>query len=205
MRADSPNFPSLSDTLGGMSDSRTPKTIAAIAIAVCMAGAGYAQEPRRQPDVPFVPTPKDVVAAMLKLGGVKQGDVLYDLGSGDGRIVISAAEQFHTRGVGVDINPERIQEATENARKAGVTNLVTFRQGDLFNADISEATVVTLYLLPSVNLKLRPKLLRDLKPGTRIVSHSFDMGDWKPDRQENVEGRIIYLWTVPQHGTAGPR
>jgi SAM-dependent methyltransferase len=176
-----------------------PKLATAGLLLVTFAGPGLGQPTQRQPDVPFVPTPKEVVAAMLKLGGVKSGDVIYDLGSGDGRIVIAAAEQFHTRGVGIDINPERIQEATENARKAGVNNLVQFRQADLFSTDISEATVVTLYLLPSVNLKLRPKLLHDLKPGTRIVSHSFDMGDWKPERQENIEGRMIYLWTVPDH------
>jgi tRNA A58 N-methylase Trm61 len=167
-----------------------------------IAGIGYSQEARRTPDVPYVPTPKEVVLAMLKMGGVKSGDVIYDLGSGDGRIVITAAEQFGTRGVGIDINPERIQEATENARKAGVTKLVQFRQADLFSSDISEATVVTLYLLPSVNLRLRPKLLHDLKPGTRIVSHSFDMGDWKPEKQETVEGRIIYMWTVPEHNAS---
>ena len=181
--------------------SRKLATVALMLVAI--AGLGYSQQAVRQPDVPFVPTPKDVVAAMLKLGGVKTGDVIYDLGSGDGRIVITAAEQFKTRGVGIDINPERIQEANENARKAGVTDLVQFRQADLFSTDISEATVVTLYLLPSVNLKLRPKLLHDLKPGTRIVSHSFDMGDWKPEKQETVEGRIIYLWTVPAHTASG--
>jgi tRNA A58 N-methylase Trm61 len=174
-----------------------PMKARAALMLVAFAGIGYSQEAPRQPDVPYVPTPKEVVQAMLKLGGVKPGDVIYDLGSGDGRIVITAAEQFHTRGVGIDINPERIQEATENARKAGVDKLVNFRQSDLFTSDISEATVVTLYLLPSVNLKLRPKLLHDLKPGTRIVSHSFDMGDWKPEKQETIEGRVIYLWTVP--------
>jgi SAM-dependent methyltransferase len=161
--------------------------------------------PSRAPDVPFVPTPKEVVEAMLKLADVKSGDTVYDLGSGDGRIVITAAERYGTHGVGIDINPERIQEATENARKAGVEKLVEFRQGDLFEAKISPATVVTLYLLPSVNLKLKPKLLHDLKPGTRIVSHSFDMGDWKPDKQEDVGGRTIYLWIVPQHASAAGR
>src|SRR5437879_1488360 len=142
--------------------------MAAPLLLLAATGIAYSQEEARQPDVPYVPTPKEVVLAMLKLGTVKPGDVIYDLGSGDGRIVITAAEQLGTRGVGIDINPERVQEATENARKAGVTKLVQFRQGDLFDVDISEATVVTLYLLPSVNLKLRPKLLHDLKPGTRI-------------------------------------
>jgi tRNA G37 N-methylase Trm5 len=151
----------------------------------------------KAPDVPFVPTPTEVVEEMLKLGSVKAGDVLYDLGSGDGRIVITAAQKFGIHGVGIDINPERIREANENAKKAGVTDRVKFLNEDLFTAPISEATVVTLYLLPSVNLKLRPKLLHDLKPGTRVVSHSFDMGDWKPDKTVDVSGRSIYLWIIP--------
>jgi precorrin-6B methylase 2 len=157
-----------------------------------------AQSPRREPDVPFVPTPREVVLEMLKLADVKRGDRLYDLGCGDGRIVITAAKEFGARATGVDINPERIKEAEENARQAGVSKSVQFREGDLFEADIKDATVVTLYLLPSVNLKLKPKLLSDLKPGTRIVSHSFDMGDWKPDKEVNVDGRTLYLWIVPK-------
>jgi len=170
------------------------------ALIVCAAGgACYGQEAAQpQLDVPYVPTPQEVVTAMLKLADVKAGDVVYDLGSGDGRIVITAAVQHGTHGTGIDISPERIADATENARKAGVTKLVQFRQGDLFEADISPATVVTLYLLPSVNLKLKPKLLHDLKPGTRIVSHGFDMGDWKPEKRETVGGRNIFLWVVPQ-------
>lgn len=151
----------------------------------------------REPDVPYVPTPENVVLEMLKLGGVKRGDVLFDLGCGDGRIVITAAQKFGARGVGIDINPERIKEAQENARKAGVTDKVEFRLQDLFEADISKATVVTLYLLPDINLKLRPKLWKDLKPGTRIVSHSFDMGDWKPEKEVQVEWRRLYFWTIP--------
>jgi cyclopropane fatty-acyl-phospholipid synthase-like methyltransferase len=136
---------------------------------------------------------------MLKLGEVKRGDVLYDLGSGDGRIPIAAAKQFGVRGVGIDIDPERIAEANANAKEAGVANLVRFRQEDLFRANISEATVVTLYLLPSLNEKLMPKLLADLKPGTRIVSHAFLMGDWKPEQTVEVDGGgTIYRWTVPQ-------
>jgi ubiquinone/menaquinone biosynthesis C-methylase UbiE len=150
------------------------------------------QEHDRTPDVPYVPTSQEVVDEMLKLAGVKQTDTVYDLGCGDGRIVITAAQKFGAKGVGVDINPERIQEATENAKKAGVTGKVKFVEGDLFTADIHDASVVTLYLLPSVNLKLRPKLLKDLRPGTRIVSHSFDMG---------VNGRKIYLWTVSKAAT----
>jgi SAM-dependent methyltransferase len=160
-----------------------------------------AQEPTRQPDVPYVPTPPEVVAEMLRLANVKANDVVYDLGCGDGRIVITAAKEYGARGVGIDINPERIKESTANAEKAGVSNRVKFVIQDLFTTDFREATVVMLYLLPDVNLKLRPKLWSDLKPGTRIVSHSFDMGDWKPDKVVKVpiEGseRTIYYWTVP--------
>ena len=160
--------------------------------------SGPAQQGRlREPDVIFVPTPEEVVDAMLKLANVHKGDVVYDLGCGDGRMVVRAAKQFGVRGVGIDINPERIAEAKANAAQNGVNNLVTFRNEDLFEADIKEASVVTLYLLTSLNVKLRPKLWRDLKPGTRIVSHSFDMGEWKPDRKMDVNGRTIYLWTVP--------
>jgi SAM-dependent methyltransferase len=161
--------------------------------------AGNAQQSAklREPDVIYVPTPQSVVDAMLKLANVHSGDVVYDLGCGDGRIVVTAAKQYGVRGVGIDINPERIAEAQENARKNEVTNRVTIRNEDLFEADIKEASVVTLYLLTSLNVKLRPKLWRDLKPGTRIVSHSFDMGDWKPEKQMNVDGHAIYLWTIP--------
>jgi SAM-dependent methyltransferase len=170
------------------------------AFVVCAAPV-VSQEHDRTPDVPYVPTSQEVVDEMLKLAGVKQTDTVYDLGCGDGRIVITAAQKFGAKGVGVDINPERIQEATENAKKAGVTGKVKFVEGDLFTADIHDASVVTLYLLPSVNLKLRPKLLKDLRPGTRIVSHSFDMGDWKPDKEVDVNGRKIYLWTVSKAAT----
>jgi precorrin-6B methylase 2 len=157
----------------------------------------FAQAPARTPDVPFVPTPQEVVDEMLKLAKVKSGDVLYDLGCGDGRIVITAAKQYGIRAVGIDINPERIAEATENARKAGVLDKVKFIQGDLFEANFKDASVMTLYLLPAVNLKLKPKLLTDLKPGTRIVSHSFDMGDWVPEKTVDIDYRKIYLWTIP--------
>ena len=150
----------------------------------------------------YVPTPPDVVEAMLKVANVKKGDVLYDLGSGDGRIPITAAQKYGVRAVGIDINPERIKEANENAQKAGVTDLVKFLNEDLFEADISEATVVTLYLLDSLNEKLRPKLLRELKPGTRIVSHSFRMGDWQPEQTIDVNGRMVYFWTIPAKGAA---
>ena len=144
---------------------------------------------------------------MLKLASVKQSDLVYDLGCGDGRIVIAAAKTYGARGVGIDINPERIKEARANARKAGVEGLVRFEENDLFQADIREATVVTLFLLPYINLKLRPRLLKELKPGTRIVSNTFDMGDWKPDKKATVDNtngeddsglsQKLYLWTVP--------
>ena len=139
---------------------------------------------------------------MLKLGGVKQGDIHYDLGCGDGRIVIMAAQKFGATGTGVDIDPERIKEAEENAKKAGVTDRVRFRLMNLFDADFHDATVVTLYLLPEVNLKLRPKLLKELKVGARIVSHQFDMGDWKPDKQVSMDWRTLYLWTVTEQAKA---
>ena len=164
--------------------------------------ANNVQTPQREPDVVYVPTPNEVVDQMLALAKVTKNDVLYDLGSGDGRIVITAARKFGTRGTGIDINPERIKEANENARKAGVTNRVQFRQQDLFEADISKATVVTLYLLPDINVKLRPKLFKELKPGTRIVSHDFDMGEWKPERVVQVQGpnreHTVYYWVVPK-------
>ncbi len=158
--------------------------------------AAQAAKPLREPDVIYVPTPTEVVDAMLKVADVKKGDVLYDLGSGDGRIVITAAQKYGVRGTGIDINPVRIKEANENAQRAGVTDRVRFLNQDLFETDFSDATVVTLYLLPQLNLKLRPKLLQ-LKPGTRIVSHAFDMGDWKPEQTLNVDGRTVYFWTVP--------
>jgi tRNA G37 N-methylase Trm5 len=168
-------------------------------LAVLFSGAAFAQAPARTqaPDVIYVPTPYEVVDEMLKLGGVKKGDVLYDLGSGDGRIPVTAAKKFGIRAVGIDIDPQRIEEAKENARKNGVTSLVQFRQEDLFRANFREATVVTLYLLPDLNVKLRPKLLAELKPGSRVISHQFDMGTWKPEKRIELNGRTIYLWTVP--------
>lgn len=147
-------------------------------------------------DVPYVPTTQEVVDAMLSLAKVSKNDVVYDLGCGDGRIVVTAAKKYGATGVGIDIDPQRIKEANENARKSQVTDKVRFIQQDLFESDFSKASVVTLYLLPSVNLKLRPKLMQ-LKPGTRIVSHAFDMGDWKPEKTVNVDGTTIYYWTVP--------
>jgi len=168
-----------------------------------------AQQPlkplEKKPDVPYMPTHEKVVAEMLKVAKVGKDDVLYDLGSGDGRIVITAARRFGTRGVGVDIDPERVKEANENAVKAGVTDRVRFIQQDLFATDIREATVVTLYLLPEVNLRLRPKLLKDLKPGTRVVSHNYDMGDWAPLKTIIVNlpetSHTVYYWVVPPAGT----
>jgi len=160
---------------------------------------------RRIPDVPFVPTSDEAVQAMLKLANVQKTDVVYDLGCGDGRIVIAAARDFGARGVGIDIDPLRIAEAKQNAEEAGVEKLVRFEENDLFEADIHEASVVTLFLLSGVNLKLRPKLLKDLKPGTRIVSNTFDMGDWKPEKEITIGdpaessylSHRLFLWTVP--------
>ncbi len=180
-------------------------------VCICLAAmlsvaiaAAQTPQPRRDPDVPFVPTTDEAVAAMLKLADVKSTDIVYDLGCGDGRIVIAAAK-LGAHAVGIDINPVRIVEAKENAKNAGVENLVRFEENDLFEADIHQATVVTIFLLSSVNLKLRPKLLADLKPGTRVVSNTFDMGDWKPDKEFNVGdpdsggwlSKHLYLWTIP--------
>jgi precorrin-6B methylase 2 len=163
-----------------------------------------AEAAERTPEVVYVPTPPQVVDAMLEMAQVRDGDVLYDLGSGDGRIPIAAAKKFKVRAVGIDIDPQRINEARANAKAAGVTGEVTFRQEDLFQADFSDATVVTLYLLESLNQKLRPRLLKELKPGTRIVSHAFSMGDWAPEKTANINGSMIYLWTVPpRSGAAG--
>ena len=167
----------------------------AAALSLGLLPAAHAQS--RTPDVIFVPTPQDVVEKMLDMAKVKKGDVLYDLGSGDGRIAITAAKKYGVRAVGIDIDPQRIKEARANAKKAGVEKLVTFRNEDLFKADFREASVVTLYLLPSLNEKLRPKLWAELKPGTRIVSHQFEMGNWKPEQTVDLNGRTIYYWTVP--------
>lgn len=152
---------------------------------------------RRGPDVIFVPTPNEVVEKMLQMAAVTKNDVVYDLGCGDGRIVITAAQRYGCRAVGVDIDPQRIAEATANAKKAGIANRVRFIEGDLFEANISEATVVTLYLLTRLNAKLKPKLQQDLKPGTRVVSHAFDMGDWAPEDRAAVGGSTVYLWRIP--------
>ncbi len=155
-------------------------------------------------DVPYVPTPQAVVNKMLDVGQVRSGDVLYDLGCGDGRIVVTAVKERGARGVGIDIDPERIAEARENAQRAGVADRVKFEQGDLFKADFSEASVVTLYLLPAINVKLRPQLWRQLKVGTRVVSHDFAMGpEWPPEKSEQVGNKTIYFWTIrPEHKKA---
>ena len=146
--------------------------------------------------VPFVPTPQEVVDKMIELGGVKKGDTVYDLGSGDGRIVITAAKKG-ARAMGFEIDGDLLKESRENIQKAGVENLAEIRQQDILTVDLSPASVVTMYLLPDVNLKLRPNVLSQMKPGSRVVSHAFDMGDWKPDKTERVNGRTIYLWIVP--------
>ncbi|HVF64726.1 MAG TPA: class I SAM-dependent methyltransferase [Casimicrobiaceae bacterium] len=157
----------------------------------------------RAPDVVFVPTPEDVVDAMLKVAKVGKGDVLYDLGSGDGRIPITAAQKYNiAKGVGIDINPERVKEANENLAKTNIGNRVKFINADLFESDFRDATVVTLYLLPELNLKLLPKLLKETKPGTRVVSHAFDMGSWKPEQKLDIGGRSVYFWRIPKPGTA---
>jgi SAM-dependent methyltransferase len=181
-------------------------SLVVVALSVAVAAAQSAQ-PKHEPDVPFVPTTDEAVQAMLKLADVKKTDIVYDLGCGDGRIVIAAAKTFGAHAVGIDINPVRISEAKENAKKAGVENLVRFEENDLFQADIHEASVVTLFLLTHINLKLRPKLLQDLKPGTRVVSNTFDMGDWKPEKEltvgnsgeESYLSHRLFLWTIPKH------
>jgi len=166
---------------------------------------GLSQEPEYlwdyQFDVPYVPTPYEVVNEMLRMAGVSKNDILYDLGCGDGRIVITAAKEIGCRGIGIDIDPQRIEESKNNAVKSGITDKVKFLQQDLFEADFSKATVVTLYLLQTVNLELRPKILRVLKPGTRVVSHDFSMKDWRADKSTEVKlerrSHSVYFWIVP--------
>jgi SAM-dependent methyltransferase len=151
--------------------------------------------------VPYVPTPQEVVDRMLELAEVKKGDVVYDLGSGDGRIVVTAAKKYGVRAIGFEIDPERIKESKENIKKAGVGNLVEIRQQDIRTVDLAPATVLTMYLLPEVNLMLRPNIWKQMKPGSRVVSHDFDMGDWKPLKTEDFKdgqnwGHTLYLWHV---------
>lgn len=178
----------------------------ALAVTLAVVGLAGATEalaqagpaPSRRPDVIYVPTPEVVVEAMLQVAGVTKNDTVYDLGCGDGRIPVTAAKKYGAKGVCFDIDPERIKEANENVAKNNVGHLVKVVQGDLFEQDLSGATVITLYLLPSLNLKLMPKLMKELKPGTRIVSHAFDMGSWKPEKELDVDGRKVYFWTIPK-------
>jgi precorrin-6B methylase 2 len=151
--------------------------------------------------VPYVPTPQEVVERMLELAQVKKGDVVYDLGSGDGRIVVTAAKKYGVRAIGFEIDPERIKESAENIKKAGVGHLVEIRQQDIRTVDLSPASVLTMYLLPEVNLMIRPTIWKQMKPGSRVVSHDFDMGDWKPLKTENIKDgsswdHTLYLWHV---------
>jgi precorrin-6B methylase 2 len=172
--------------------------LAVILALALMAAPSAAQQAGtlRSPDVIFVPTPQEVVDAMLQMANVTAKDVVYDLGSGDGRIPITAAQKYGARSVGIDIDPQRIKEANDNLAKANVGDKVKFLNQDLFQTDLSQATVITLYLLPSLNVKLMPKL-KQLKPGTRIVSHSFDMGsEWPAEKTQDVNGRMIYYWTI---------
>lgn len=182
------------------------KIVLPVLVLSALTAVAQTAQPRRTLDVPYLPTTEDAVPEMLKLAKVKSADIVYDLGCGDGRIVIAAAKTYGAHGVGIDINPDRIREANDNAHKAGVENLVRFEENDLFKADIHQATVVTLFLLNTVNMRLRPKLLKELKPGTRIVSNTFRMGDWTPDQEITVQGvvdnapfsRKLFLWFVPQ-------
>lgn len=157
--------------------------------------------PIYRPDIGYLPTPQEAVEGMLDLAEVRESDILYDLGSGDGRILITAAQRFGTRGVGIDIDPKRISQAIANASQAGVSDRVTFLQRNLFESDFQEATIVVLYLLPHLNLRLRPRLLQQLKPGSLILSHDFDMGDWQPHQVQTVqtpeETATLYQWIVP--------
>jgi SAM-dependent methyltransferase len=155
------------------------------------------EQPARKPDIHFVPTPDDVIAEMLAVAKVKKEDVLYDLGCGDGRIVIAAAKQFGTKGIGIDIDPARIREAKQAAEKAGVQTLTDFKVDDIFKTNFSDATVITLYLLNTINVKLRPKILAETRPGTRIASHAFTMGEWEPDEHRDVDSKSVYYWVVP--------
>jgi SAM-dependent methyltransferase len=189
---------------------RTSSRLLPLLLSLALAAAAQNSKPSRNPDVPYVPTTEPAVEEMLKLAKVTKNDIVYDLGCGDGRIVIAAAKNYGARGVGIDINPERIAEANENAKKAGVTHLVKFIEQDLFEADFREATVVTLFLLTEVNLRLKPKLLADLKPGTRVVSNTFEMGDWKPEQEAKLNGEEseyaylsskFFLWTIPARAT----
>ena len=173
------------------------RAIVFLIAALAALPAGAQGQQNWSPDVIYVPTPQSVVEDMLRLADVKKGDVLYDLGSGDGRIPITAAKKYGIRATGIDIDAERVWEAEQNARRDGVAHLVEFRREDLFKTDFRDATVITLYLLPDLNLKLRSRLWTELRPGTRIVSHQFDMGDWPPEKKLDSNGRTVYFWTIP--------
>jgi ubiquinone/menaquinone biosynthesis C-methylase UbiE len=195
------------------------KTLTIITLISCLLSAGAPaaaqttraskqrrarHKPLRRPDVIFVPTPPETVDEMLRQAHLKKGDVLYDLGSGDGRIPIAAAKQYGVRAVGIDIDPKLVEESNEAAKREGLDKLVTFRNEDLYTANFRDATVVTLYLSDTLNVMLRPKLLRELRPGTRIISHDFRMGDWQPEKTIRVPWknlyRTVYVWTVPRGG-----
>ena len=184
------------------------RTFARLFAVLCFAAStAHAAEADRLPIVPYVPTPQDVVDKMLEMAAVRKDDVVYDLGCGDGRIVITAAKRYGARGVGIDLDPERIREANENLGISGMGSRVRFVEADLFKSDFREATVVMLYLLPAVNVALRPQLWKQLKVGTRIVSHAFDMGpEWPPERTETVDGRALHYWTITEaQKKAGPK
>jgi predicted O-methyltransferase YrrM len=192
--------------------SASSRTVAASSAAQTRKGratrhARRSKRKLREPDVIFVPTPPETVEEMLRQAHLKKGDVLYDLGSGDGRIPIAAAKQYGVRAVGIDIDPKLVEEARETARREGVENLVSFRNEDMFAADVREATVVTLYLSNTLNVMLRPKLLRELRPGSLIISHDFRMGDWSPEKTVRVPWknlyRTVYVWTVPRGSRYG--
>jgi len=187
----------------------TRSTVLALVSAFCIAPWGIAPAQEKAPDAPFVPTPMPVVERMLELAKVAPGDVVYDLGSGDGRVVITAANRYGARGVGIELNPVWVREAERFAATFGVTDKVSFRVADFFTVDLREATVVMFYLLPAVNRKLAPKLLAELRPGARIVSHEYGLGDWQADTVEdmvvNGERHRIYVWTVRAPGEAKPK
>ncbi len=196
--------PSIDPAHASESSLQQPQRRLALRATLLLAAPGlmsardvFAQDSAPALDVPYVPTPQIVVDRMIQLGNVDAKDVVYDLGCGDGRLVITAAQKG-ARGMGVDLNPVRISEATANAQKAGVTNRVQFKVANLFETDVSPASVVTLYLLPEVNLKLRPRLWQQLKVGTRVVSHAFDMGDWAPEQTVRVDGKTLYAWTITE-------
>jgi precorrin-6B methylase 2 len=191
---------------------KTGLSASLLSLAVAIAGLAFesstawAQAAQKYTDegkkiVPYVPTPQEVVERMLELAQVKKGDVVYDLGSGDGRIVVTAAKKYGVKAIGFEIDPERIKESAENIKKAGVGDLVEIRQQDIRTVDLSPATVLTMYLLPEVNLMIRPNIWKQMKPGSRVVSHDFDMGDWKPLKTEHIKDgsswdHTLYLWHV---------